>query len=338
VIEEAVWDRAVTALAGASEVVVACHIDPDGDALGSLLGLAGFLRRRGKRVWMTWGTPSPTVPPQYAFLPGLDAVSPPEDVPEAPEVFVALDCASLDRLGVLEPRFGSAATTIDLDHHISNEGFADVNLVDPSAASSAELVFDLVARMGGTPDLPEATALYTGIVTDTGRFQYANTSPATLRTAAALREAGADHEQVATAIFESSSLPFLHVLGVVLARARVDDGLVWSWLDGADLAAAGLSLDETEPLIDVIRKVRESRFALVLKEQPEGGYKGSLRSRGEVDVSAIARSLGGGGHRRAAGFSFAGTAEEAARAVLALAAVADGPDGARNDVEATTAP
>ena len=335
-IDEAAWDRAVAALGGASEVVVACHIDPDGDALGSLLALAGFLRRAGKRVWATWGAPEPHVPSQYAFLSGLDAVARPADVPEAPEVFVAVDCASSDRLGVLLGRFAAAASTINVDHHLSNEGFAAIDLVDPAAASSAELVFDLVGRMGGTPDLGEATALYTGIVTDTGRFQYASTSPATLRTAAALRDAGVDHEQVATAIFESSSLSYLHLLGVVVSRTRVDKGLVWSWLDDADLQAAGLSLDETEPLIDAIRTVRESRFALMLKELPEGGYKGSLRSRGEVDVSAIARALGGGGHQRAAGFAHAGTAQEAARAVLALAAASDGaPTGMP---EATAAP
>lgn len=335
-IDEAAWDRAVAALTGASEVVVACHVDPDGDALGSLLGLTGFLRRAGKRIWTTWGAPDPHVPPQYAFLPGLDMICRPADVPEAPEVFVAVDCASPDRMGVLLPRFSAAPTTLNLDHHVSNEGFAAINLVDPSAASSAELVFDLLGRMGGTPDLAEATALYTGIVTDTGRFQYPSTSPGTLRTAAALREAGVDHERVATSIYESSSLAYLHLLGVVLSRARVDQGLVWSWLDRADLQASGLSLDDTEPLIDVIRTVRESRFALMLKQLPEGGYKGSLRSRGEVDVSAIACSLGGGGHRRAAGFVYAGTPEEAAGAVLALAA---GPDGAAAGVpEATAAP
>jgi phosphoesterase RecJ-like protein len=250
----------------------------------------------------------------------------PAAVPEAPEVFVAVDCASADRLGVLVGHFERAAATLNLDHHVSNEDFAAINLVDPGAASSAELVFDLVARMGGSPDLAEATALYTGIVTDTGRFQYANTSPATLRTAAALREAGVDHEGVATAIFESSSLHFLHLLGLVLMRARVDHGLVWSWLSTADLAACGLALDETESLVDVLRTVRESCFALMLKELPDGTYKGSLRSRGEVDVAAIARSLGGGGHRLAAGFAFAGTPEEAAEAVLALAAPA-GCDG-----------
>jgi phosphoesterase RecJ-like protein len=320
VIDEAGWERATAALGAASEVVVACHIDPDGDALGSLLGLGGFLRRLGKQVWLTWGTPGPSVPPKFAFLAGLDEIADPADVPEAPELFVAVDCGSLDRLGVLTGTFERAGTTINLDHHVSNERFAEIDLVDPLAASSAELVFELVGRMGGAPDLAEATALYTGIVTDTGRFQYANTSAGTLRTAASLREVGVDHESVATAIFESSSLEFLRLLGVVLSRVRVDDGLVWSWLDTADLEATGLGLEETDSMIDAIRPVRESRFALMLKQRPEGGYKGSLRSRGDVDVAAIARSLGGGGHQRAAGFTFDGPPDAAAKAVLDLAA------------------
>ncbi|MPY96103.1 MAG: bifunctional oligoribonuclease/PAP phosphatase NrnA [Acidimicrobiia bacterium] len=319
-IEEAEWDRAVAVLRSAGEVVVGCHVDPDGDALGSLLGLAGALRRGGTRVWATWGAEDPKAPPIYGFLEGLETVVPPAEVPERPDVFVAVDCGDPSRLGTLAGHFAAAATTVNLDHHRSNPGFGTVNLVDPGAASSAELVYQLVRRMGATPDPAEATALYTGIVTDTGRFQYSSTSPTTLRVAADLREIGVDHERVATEIFESGSLAYLHVVGVVLSRARVEDGLVWSWLDTADLDAAGLSIDEAEGLIDAIRPVKESRFALLLKQRAEGGgYKGSLRSRGEVDVAQIAQALGGGGHRRAAGFTFDGAPDEAARAVLKLA-------------------
>ncbi|MGH2690172.1 MAG: DHH family phosphoesterase, partial [Actinomycetota bacterium] len=230
-IEEAEWDRAVSAPRSATEVVVACHVDPDGDALGSLLGLAGPLRRTGTRVWATWGADEPKAPPIYGFLEGLGTVVPPADVPERPDVFVAVDCGDPSRLGVLASTFARAATTVNLDHHRSNPGFGSVNLVDPEAASSAELVYQLLRRMGMMPDPDEATALYTGIVTDTGRFQYSSTSPTTLRVAADLREIGVDHERVATEIFESGSLGYLHVVGVVLGRARVEDGLVWSWLD-----------------------------------------------------------------------------------------------------------
>lgn len=314
-IREEEWARAAEVLNGAREVVVACHVSPDGDALGSMIGLGRHLRRRGKRVYMGWGSEEVHVPAQYSFLPGVGEVVPPPSVPAAPEVFVAIDCGAEDRLELLRDRFRAAGTRINVDHHISNERFGDVNLVDPEAASSSELAYELVRRMGGTPDPDEATCFYTGIVTDTGRFQYSATSPRTLRAAADLREIGVDHERVGREVYESASFGYLHVLGVVLARARLEDGLVWSWVEQEDLR--GLTLDETEHLIDVLRAVREARVAVILKQVSDGAYKASLRSRGDVDVAAIAKEFGGGGHARAAGFTTPGPVEGVIAAILA---------------------
>lgn len=307
-IPEEEWERAARALDAAKEVVVACHVAPDGDGLGSMLGLGLFLRRRGKKVWMTWGTRILQVPAQYAWLPGADLLVTPLQVPEKPEAFVAIDCGGAGRLEHVRGRFEAAGVRLNIDHHVSNDSFGEINLVDSSAASSSELAYELIRRMGGAPDPDEATCFYTGIVTDTGRFQYSNASIATLRTAADLREIGVDHERVAADIFESAAFDYLHVLGVVLSRARLEDGLVWSWVDQADLGS--LALDETEDFIDVLRSVRESKAAAILKQLPDRSYKVSLRSRGEVDVAAVAESFGGGGHRRAAGFKLRGTMEE----------------------------
>jgi phosphoesterase RecJ-like protein len=315
VIPEEEWTKAAETLRAAQEIVVCCHVSPDGDALGSMLGLGRFLGRSGKKVWMSWGSERVQAPPQYSFMPGADLLVPPEVVPQAPETFVAIDCGDIARLGLLRPRFESARSTINIDHHVSNDRFADINLVDPEGASSSELAYDLVRRMGGTPNIEEATCFYTGIVTDTGRFQYANTSPATLRAAAELREIGVDHERIATEVYESTSFGYLQALGVVLFRARLEDGLVWSRLDQKDLGE--LDLDETEHFIDALRTVRESRLAVLLKELPTGGYKASLRSRGEVDVAEIARSLGGGGHSRASGFEMSADPEEIIEAIRA---------------------
>lgn len=301
------WARAVRLLEGANQVVVACHVGPDGDALGSMIGLGRFLGRRGKKVWMGWGSERVEVAPQYAFLPGLDQLSSPDQMPEAPEVFVAIDCGSPDRLERLVPVFRAAGARINIDHHVSNDRFGDVNLVDPEAASSSELAYELVRRMGGVPDRDEATCFYTGIVTDTGRFQYSSTSAGTLRAAADLRELGIDHERVGREVYESVSFGYLRVLGLVLSRAQLEDGLVWSWLKQEDLS--GMGLDETEHLIDALRSVREAEVAAVLKEQADGAYKVSLRSRGGVDVQRIASGFGGGGHARAAGFTSAGPIE-----------------------------
>lgn len=315
-ISEAEWKRAASALAGATQVAIACHIDPDGDALGSVIALSRFLARNGKKVWTGWGSKEVVVPPQYEFLPGAGALSAPEAFPDSPEVFVAADCGDDGRLDLLKGKFRNAATTINLDHHLSNPRFGDINLVEVGAASSSELVYELIRRMDGVPDTDEATCLYTGIVTDTGRFQHSNTSPATLRAAAALRELGVDHEKVNAEVYESASFSYLHVLGVVLSRARLDDGLVWSWLRQEDLR--GLDLDETENLIDSLRAVREGKVAVVLKEQPDRTYKASLRSRGEVDVSKVAQAFGGGGHARAAGFLWHGEIEPAIQSIKSL--------------------
>ncbi|MBW3588337.1 MAG: bifunctional oligoribonuclease/PAP phosphatase NrnA [Actinobacteria bacterium] len=312
-IEESEWKEAAKALSAADEVVVACHVAPDGDALGSMLGLTSFLERQGKKVWRTWGSGKIQIPPQYLSLPGIDSIVNFAETPETPEVFVAIDCGDLRRLELVTERFLGAGLKINIDHHISNDRFGDINLVDPNAASSSEVAYELITRMGGIPDRNEATCFYTGIVTDTGRFQYSNASVGTLRTAAALRELGVDHERVAIDIFESSSFDYLHVLGIVLSRARLEDGMVWSYLDQQDLG--GVTLDETEDFIDVLRSVRESKLAVLLKQLPDRSYKVSLRSRGDVDVSEIAAAFGGGGHKRAAGLKLRGKPEEVVAAI-----------------------
>ena len=299
--ESSDWQKAADALLSASTIAVCCHVNPDGDALGSMLGLGGFLQRKGKTVYMTWGSPTSRVAPQYAFMPGLDKLVTSPEVPDGLDVFVAIDCGDSSRLELLKDRFDSAKATINIDHHISNDSFADINIVEPQRASSCELAFELIKLMGEKPSPEEALCLYTGIVTDTGRFQYSSTSSGTLRAAAELRDIGLDHELVGTEVYESNSFSYLRVLGTVLSRAQLEEGFVWSWVGQADLV--GVDLDETEHFIDVLRAVREAKVAAILKEQPEGGYKVSLRSKGEVDVAAISQGLGGGGHQRAAGFS-----------------------------------
>jgi len=305
VISDDQWESAAGVLRGAGSAAIFCHTSPDGDALGSMFGLGLYLTRLGKQVWMSWGSEDVDVPPQYRFLPGAGSVSRHSEIPESLELCVALDCADIERLGLLIERYKSAAASINIDHHKTNEGFGKINVIDPSASSTAELVFGLTTRMGGTggvglnPD--EATCLYTGIVTDTGRFQYSSTTPETLRVAANLRDAGVDHELVARSVFESASFEYLQLVGVVMSRAQLSDGVVSSWLAQADLN--GVGLDETEHLIDVLRAIRNVRLAILLKEKPEGGWKASLRSSGgEVDAAILAKSFGGGGHARAAGF------------------------------------
>ena len=308
-IPEEEWSRAVALLGSAERVAIGCHVSPDGDAFGSMLGLGLYLQGRGAQVWMSWGSAEIVIPDNYAFLEGVDGIVPPEQVPESADVFIAIDCGDVRRLDLLTPKYLGAGTRINIDHHVSNTHYGDVNLVDPARSSSAELAFELIQRMGGKVTPGIATALYTGVVTDTGRFQYSNTTPQTLQAAVALREAGADHLTVAEHIFEYAPFEQLRILGRVLSRAKLEDGIVYSWLQLDDLDGQGLEI--AEDFIDFLKVVKEASVALLLKERPEGGWRVSLRSRDDTDVSAIAQSFGGGGHRKAAGFSFRGELQEA---------------------------
>jgi bifunctional oligoribonuclease and PAP phosphatase NrnA len=308
-------DAVIAEMAKAEELVLTCHVGPDGDALGSLLGVAWLARRQGKRVYASFGEPF-TIPEAYRFLP-VDLLVPPGAVPAEPGLMMSFDAGSLDRLGVLAEPAGRAKTLVVVDHHASNPGFGTLNLIDPKAAATAEICVQLMAGLGWELDEVSATCFHAGLVTDTGRFQYSNTSPSTLRVAATLVEAGARPEIVGRHVYEEVPFGYLHLASTVLGRASLDPELrlVWSWVSFADLATAGIGMDDTDPLIDAVRVARESDVAMLLKEAGQGRVKVSLRSRGRVDVGAIAVAFGGGGHHNAAGFTFTGSIEAAVEAV-----------------------
>jgi len=200
---------------------------------------------------------------------------------------------------------------IVVDHHITNAGFGDLNLVVPTASASAQLAYELIVELGWPLDDQIATCLMVGLVTDTGRFQYSNTNPDALRTAAALVEAGAIPDLIGARLFENSPFGFVHVAGAVQGRARLEPelSLVWSELRESDLEEAGIGPADTEGLIDYIRIAREADVAVLLKQAPEG-TKASLRSRQDCNVGELAAHFGGGGHARAAGFEHDGSTEK----------------------------
>lgn len=319
-------DRAARALEAAPTVALACHLNPDPDALGSMLGLAGFLAARGKKVVCSWGN-QPLVRPRWlSVLDGAGYLVDPKDFPESPELLVSLDTASPDRLGVLAPVAERAREAIVIDHHRTNPGFGTIVVLDPSASSTAELVFLLVERMEGTLPDGAAACLYAGLVTDTGRFMYEATTPQTLRVAAELRGHEFDHAQLGQALFEDGSLGCLKVMGAALDRlVHVSDAdLVWTYVLQADLARAGIAMGETDDLIDVVRTAREADVACVAKQQRDGWFKVSLRSRGKTDVGAVSQGFGGGGHRLAAGYTSQTGLEETIRSLVqALVSASD---------------
>ncbi len=365
---EAEWSRAVKVLDGATEICLACHVRPDGDALGSMLAVAHALRARGTaaqggpagqdgsagqdgdrerpsvaaRVIASFGDLPFEIPRILRFLPGADLLSPPDAFPERPQVMVTFDAASVDRLGLLEARACQADELIVLDHHASNTGFGTVNLVDPAAAATAVLAFDLIRRMGVEISRDIALGLYAGLVTDTGSFKYSTTSPRVHQLAARLLQTGIEPGVVAHELWDRSPFGFLGLLSTVLGRAQLEPagaaghGLVWTTVTRGDRAAHGLPFEVAESVIDVVRRADEADVAVVLKEDDDGCWQVSARSKGRADVGRACVALGGGGHPLAAGFTAHGTAAEvmtALREQLATGAgVADVPgaaDGSR---------
>lgn len=322
-IPRAVWQRAVDALESATtsgaRIVLACHVDPDGDALGSMLALDLHLRRRGARTTASWGSEPFQVPPQYAFLPGLDRLTPPDQVHGPVDLLVTLDCSTPARLGLLEPLVEQAATVIVIDHHANTRSFGDVELVAPRAAATAVVVEELLHRLGAELDRDLATCIYVGLVTDTGRFQYANTDRAAMELGSRLLDRGIDHERMSRQIFETHSFGYLKVQGRVLERATFlpEASVVYSWVTQDDLHELGVALEETEGLIDVLRSVESAEIAMIARQAPAGEWKVSMRSKGAVDVGTMAAGLDGGGHTFASGFSFRGSIDALVAEVVA---------------------
>ncbi|HVL33887.1 MAG TPA: bifunctional oligoribonuclease/PAP phosphatase NrnA [Actinomycetota bacterium] len=301
-VADSAWDEAVTALRDAPMVALSCHVNPDGDALGSMLALTLALRARGTEAIASWSEPF-GVPKQYWFLPADDAVSPPEQFPAAPDLMITFDAGSFERLGTLEASARAAKSLIVVDHHASNDHFGDINLIDPNAAASAVLVHELLQRLGAPIDRDIATCLYTGLVTDTGRFQYRNTTPHVHRIAAELLGYGVQHDLITQEIYNTHPTGYLKLLAVALDRLEVSDGIAWTYVTQEDLARNGVGMEDIEAIIDVVRTVDSTDVATVLKEQSDGMYKVSMRSKGASNVGAVAEALGGGGHALAAGFT-----------------------------------
>lgn len=322
---EAEWARAVKILDGAAEICLACHIRPDADALGSMLAVAHALGSRASRpqaaVIASFGDLPFEIPRILRFLPGAALLSPPDAYPERPQVMVTFDAASPDRLGLLEASARAADELIVLDHHASNAGFGTVQLVDPGAAATAVLAYELIGRLGVEISRDIALGLYAGLVTDTGSFKYPTTSPRVHELAARLLAAGIEPGAVAHELWDRAPFGYLGMLAAALGRAVIEPGeslghgLVWTTVTRADRAACGLPLDAAESVIDVVRRTDEADVSVVLKESDDGQWQVSARSKGKADVGRACVALGGGGHPLAAGFTAHGTPAQALAAL-----------------------
>jgi phosphoesterase RecJ-like protein len=306
-------DAIVDAIRGHDRFVLTTHENPDGDALGSLLAAKLAFDQLGKDTVMALHGDA-SLPSEYAFMPLEDLRRRwPEDVAE--RVLLALDCANESRIADPEV-LGRVPLSINLDHHHDNTRFGRINLVVPDASSTGEVLRDLFRELDVelTPDIAEA--LYIALVTDTGRFQYTNTTPKALRLAAELVEAGADVHRIFQGVYESVEFAKLKLLARALERARVYEGgqIIVSYLLRTDFADVGAAEPYSEGIIDYLRAVEGADMAVLIREPPRHdgpARRVSLRaSIDELDVSAIARKSGGGGHRQAAGFSSESSIEE----------------------------
>jgi bifunctional oligoribonuclease and PAP phosphatase NrnA len=287
--------------------LLTAHEGPDGDALGSLLGLHHVLTQLGKDSVMFMAAKEFPLPIEYRFL-ALEEVfhEPPADMADRAVVF--LDCGNIDRMpvGFLSE---DGSLVINIDHHHDNTLFGDVNLVDVGASCTAEIVYELAIALGAkiTPEI--AAALYVGLVTDTGKFMYENTDARTHRIAAALIEAGVPVDETYRRLYEHVPIEKLRLVSRALdgIQHHCDGLLVLGYVTAGDYAASGAGEEMTEGIIDFLRSVEGGKVAALVRDlgdRDRAARKVSLRSSdGEVDVSAIARKRGGGGHKRAAGFS-----------------------------------
>ncbi|HEV3458502.1 MAG TPA: bifunctional oligoribonuclease/PAP phosphatase NrnA [Thermoanaerobaculia bacterium] len=282
------------------------HVNPDGDAIGSELGLARLLRRLGKGavVWNRDETPA-----IYRPMPGSDRVhtgaEPPAGFPEKFDSIVVLECPSPDRTG-LEQHL-TALPVINIDHHLNNQHYGAVNWVDSAAPAVGEMVFRLAQALKVTLEPEIASSLYLTLVTDTGGFRHSNATPAAFEAAAALVREGAQPEQVGHWLYESQPVAVVRLLGEMLRTLAVHHSgrIATVRLEPEMFARAGAGAGDSEGLIDYPRSIAGVEAVAVVRRLADGTHKVSLRSHGEVDVEKLARHHGGGGHRNAAGYPVA---------------------------------
>ena len=323
------FGRIAKLVEAAGEIAISAHTDPDGDALGSGLALAQILRQRWpeKHVVNLLADDAP-VPRLYRFLSGASDFVRASDYSAAPDLFVSVDLPTPSRLNLAERVLERAKSVAVIDHHPTNAPFGDVSLVRPDAAATGVIVaeFGLFLGVEITPEI--ANCLFCAIVTDTGRFQYQNADSEAFECASMLVDAGASPSMISLNVYQSFRLAYLHLESVVMGRiVTFDRGRIsYSYATRADLERTGALPDECDGLIDVVRSVEGSEVALFLKELPDGRVRGNLRSKGVHDISGVARAMGGGGHKAAAGFTVEGGIDEAlARILPQLQAVLDGP-------------
>ncbi|MFN2317856.1 MAG: bifunctional oligoribonuclease/PAP phosphatase NrnA [Gemmatimonadales bacterium] len=305
-------------------VVLTTHVNPDGDGLGSEVGLAHMLKALGVNVAIA--NPTPT-PPRFDFLfadmPGLDRTAEAVKTLRKADVIVVLDIADLGRLGMLSDTVRDAGVPVAcVDHHVSEGVLPDgPRYVDAGAAATGELIFEIAKACGWEVTQAAARALYVALVTDTGGFRFSNTHPRTLRIAAELLETGVDPESVYVDVYANApeGRPRLFAEALQTLVVEPEYGLAWVTVPPGAVERHGVTADDLDGVVEFPRSIAGVRLALLFREIHQGRVKVSLRSVGKVDVAAFAKQFGGGGHTKAAGVSLEGSMAEVQARILSAA-------------------
>ncbi len=302
------YQKAIEALSEHEDIILISHINPDGDNLGSLVGMALGLTQLGKRVTII---NHDNTPQKLKFLTELYPVTVCQDLNNFSGKIITLDCTEWRRTG-FDVLPDNLSIIMNIDHHVSNLYFAKVNLVDTAAAATGEIVYKLLQQMGVTFTPQLSTALYTALMTDTGSFRFSNTTPFTLETAAVLLGNGADTETINISIYETSSLGYIRFLAAALNVLEIskEGKIAWIGISSKMMDEHGVSVEECENLVNYAKTINGVEVAFLVKETQDNKLKVSFRSKGALDVNKIAAEFGGGGHQRAAGCIVADTQME----------------------------
>ena len=295
------------------EIYIASHVNPDGDNLGSILGITHALKKLGKNVHII---KTDEIPSDYLFLPGIDLIKQ-YDSNGLLDLLIVLDCGDADRLGEFKKLISKATKTINIDHHVSNTCFGDYNLVDDKAAATAEIVYKLVTSMGIELDENIATCLYTGISTDTGSFMYDSVSDKTHEIVAELIRAGIDKTSITINLYQNRSMPRtkLFIDSFSTLNTFDSDRIATVKVTQNMLEKANAKMEDTEGIISFIRDIDSVEVAVLLKEFKKNEIKIGLRSKKFIDVAEICAAFNGGGHIRAAGCTINDSIENAEKLI-----------------------
>ncbi len=325
-------DDIVRLVGGARRIAIATHVAPDPDAAGSSLGLALALQSLGKQVAVLCDDP---LPREVGFLPGAELFGSSLPPGFSPDLLIALDSSDVERLGeAAAPLLDGALPVVNIDHHITNLRYGNVNLVEPDSASAAEMLVPLIDALGVPLSAEIAACLLAGVAGDTRSFSTTSVTPDTLRVAARLVESGADLAATVDAIFERRSFGLLRLWGLALSSLQIEDGIIWATVPEDERRRLDLFRVEAKGLSNLLLSAEEASIAAVFTELSDGQVEVSFRARPGYDVAEVALALGGGGHPMAAGCTVSGPLAEAVPRVLAAlrehnsAALASGSDAA----------